>query len=131
MKRIATLGAVILVSAMGGPVRGATQYGYWVTQLGVICPNTNTWVEAINSAGQAVGYAPTSSGSYHAFLYSNGSMADLGALSAFPTSYAYGINDNGLVVGSSISAGGVTDAFLYNNGTMAEPGGRARPTGSI
>ena len=122
MKRIAAIGAVILVSAMGGPVCGGSPYDYWVTDLGVLCPSTNTWVEAMNSAGQVVGYAPTSSGSYHAFLYSNGSMADLGTLSGFPTSYAYGVNDNGLVVGGSISAGGVTDAFLYNNGTMTNLG---------
>jgi probable HAF family extracellular repeat protein len=36
----------------------------------------------INAKGQVVGYAENSSGSYHAFLYDNGMMADLNDLVA-------------------------------------------------
>ena len=112
----------MLALIVGGPVRGATQYDYWVTDLGVLYGNTTSWGDALNNSGQVVGYAPSSTGSYHAFLYSGGSMADLGTLSGFPSSYAYGINDNGLVVGGLISAAGASNAFLDSNGTMTSLG---------
>ncbi len=52
---------------------------------------------AINNAGQVVGGGYTSSGEYHAFLYSGGVMEDLGTLGRWGE--AYGINASGQVVG--------------------------------
>ena len=44
----------------------------------------------------------TADAAYHAFLYGNGTMTDLGTLGAgTPDSYAYGISDNGSIVGES------------------------------
>ena len=122
MRRVVGFGVVILLSIIAGAACGATQYEYFVTDLGDLYGNTGSWGQAINTGGQVVGYAPISSGSYHAFLYSNGSMADLGTITGFSNSYAYGINDSGQVVGSLISAGGATDAFLDSNGTMTNLG---------
>jgi probable HAF family extracellular repeat protein len=76
----------------------------------------------INDAGQVVGISYTSSGSFRAFLYTNGVMQDLGGLD--PTniySSAYGINNAGQVVGRSFSNFGpngvIYHAFLWNSST--------------
>ena len=61
---------------------------------------------------------------YHAFLYSNGNMQDLGDLDG-GGSKAYAINAAGQVVGGSwvaIAAGGATHAFLDSNGSMSDLG---------
>ena len=62
--------------------------------------------------------------SAHAFLYSGGSMQDLGTLPGGTTSYAYGINDNGQVVGYADveygDYGSGDHAFLYSDGVMQD-----------
>ncbi len=77
--------------------------------------------EGINSLGQVVGYSKTASGEDHAFLYSNGTMTDLGSLAS--SSYAFGINDSGTVVGyNSDDATGKSIAFEYSDGVMTSLG---------
>jgi probable HAF family extracellular repeat protein len=81
---------------------------------------------AVNSTGQITGYAKTRpSDSYvtltHAFLYSGGSMVDLGTLGG-GISNAYAIGKNGHVVGSSYNSAGYVHAFLWNNGRMQDLG---------
>ena len=67
----------------------------------------------INASGQVVGQAYTGADwSYNAFLYSNGTMTDLGP------GTARGINDSGQVVGEGDNG----HAFLYTNGTMTDLG---------
>ena len=83
--------------------------------------------------------ASTLDGPSHAFLYSGGTMADLGTLGG-SNSLACAINAAGLVVGYSSVAGDVTsDAFVYSDGRMADlndlidpaSGWRLYPTGSV
>lgn len=85
---------------------------------------------AINSSGQIVGYSYTSdfynsaNSSYapHAFLYSAGSMTDLGTLGGV-TSIANAINDSGQIVGGSNILGDTSlYAFLYSGGSMTNLG---------
>ena len=63
----------------------------------------------INDNGQVVGNAFTASAS-QAFLYSNGTMTDLGTLGG-SNSNAFGINDDGQVVGDSDIASGAERRF--------------------
>lgn len=72
---------------------------------------------AVNDAGDVVGYASTSSGDTHGFLYSGGVMRDLGALGG-NYSAAYGINNAGQVVGVySMTTMSPTQSFMYDAGT--------------
>ncbi len=75
---------------------------------------------AINNSGQVVGYSElTNNLVFHAFLYANGKMSDLGALSGLPLSEATSINAQGQIVGFASSAdGSISNAFLYSNGIM-------------
>jgi probable HAF family extracellular repeat protein len=77
----------------------------------------------INAAGQIVGYAddPTS-GSGHAFLYTNGVMTDIGTLGG-DSAQATGINDKGQIVGYSYTVDDIAwHAFLYSGGSMQDLG---------
>jgi probable HAF family extracellular repeat protein len=71
---------------------------------------------AINDSGQVAGELGS-----HAFLYSTGSMTDLGTLGG-STSVGYGINASGSVVGVASTAGGANHAFLYSSGVMQDLG---------
>jgi len=72
---------------------------------------------AINESGQVVGFSYLPNGEWHAFLYGNGIMRDLGCPSSEGGacySYAIDINDYGQIVGGS----SYDRAFLYSSGTM-------------
>ena len=77
---------------------------------------------AINATGQVAGCCSTVDAD-HAFVYSDGTLTDLGALSGYPNSEACAINAAGMVVGDSNDPnGGGLHAFLWNNGTMSDLG---------
>ena len=67
----------------------------------------------INSAGQVVGFSDNGSSQQKAFLWSNGTMTEIGALPGDSSSRADHINDAGFVVGASEGSGGVR-AFLWS-----------------
>jgi probable HAF family extracellular repeat protein len=75
----------------------------------------------INNAGQVSGYSQTATRD-HAFLYSGGTMLDIGALLAGSKhSYGYGINDAGHVAGTAYNNSYSTSAaFFYNGSTAVE-----------
>jgi probable HAF family extracellular repeat protein len=73
---------------------------YAVTPLGSL-GGIFSHAGAVNNVGQIVGNARTSAGLYHAFLYANGTMTDLGTLPGGANSAAEGINLSGQVVGNS------------------------------
>ena len=83
-----------------------------MTDLGTLGGNDSSAFD-INNSEQIVGFAKTSSGLYHAFLYQDSVMHDLGLIDG-DQNYAYGINDLGQIVGHS----NTPNAFLYSNGTM-------------
>src|SRR5215207_8726364 len=95
--------------ACATPVRAER---YTVTDLGTLGGNASQAL-AINDSGQVVGWAITTAGSVHAFLYANGAMKDIGAFTA------RGINDAGQVVGyKGGSRGAPSQAFMYANGKV-------------
>ncbi len=74
---------------------------YSVTDLGALTGPTGTsQANGINNNGQIVG-SSTTSGAYHAFSYSGGTMTDLGTLTGTAYSPAHGINNQGQIVGVS------------------------------
>jgi probable HAF family extracellular repeat protein len=85
---------------------------YAVTDLGTL-GGSFADPSDLNQAGQVVGFANTSDGFNHAFLWDNGTMIDLGTLGG-SHSFAYGINDLGQVVGRQWDASsGVYQAYLW------------------
>src|SRR5215208_4313666 len=58
-----------------------TEPSYTVEDLGsLVGPEGYSVARGINAAGQVVGYSRAANGYYHAFLYENGQMTDLGML---------------------------------------------------
>lgn len=82
---------------------------------------------AVNNAGQATGYSdvPAPKGAVqHAFIYSNGSMVDIGkSLSVSVNSFGYGINSLGHIAGTGYDANySAPRALFYNGTTMTDLG---------
>ena len=126
-----TVSVVVYVNNISAvPMVVASQSGiptsYTITDLGT--PNNLDGYATphdINNNGQMVGdFYNTSTKKRHAFLYSNGTFIDIGALLGDDLdSYANGINNNGQVVGYYWSSDGTqsqSHAFLYNNGAVSD-----------
>jgi probable HAF family extracellular repeat protein len=73
----------------------------------------------INNSGDVVGKSQTESGEFHGFIYSSGSLTDIGVLAGGGQSFAYGINNRRDVVGAADS-GGTLHAVLYQNGVLID-----------
>ena len=109
--------------------RATLWYRDFVFDLGVLPNGSSSVATGINNFGQIVGYSNTTAGPLsatpvHAFLWSLGSIQDLGVLNpGDESSRATGINDAGQVVGSSCKpVPPLTEpaclAFVYRNGKL-------------
>jgi probable HAF family extracellular repeat protein len=126
MRRLLVLVSALPFLSANGDVWGQIQYN--VTDLGTL-GGTVSCASGINNSGQVVGYAYTSEGDYHAFLYDRGEMIDLGTFGG-PNSTASAINDSGQVVGYANTVGSsplppplnqpYSHAFLYSGGKMLD-----------
>ncbi len=109
-KRPASLATMVALSwalcsvAAGQPSHRFRATGAVVTDVGSIGSPQSAALD-INDAGQVVGWATTMTGVQHAFLFSNGSMTDIGAGFGPFANVANGINSSGAVVGT------LTDQF--------------------
>jgi probable HAF family extracellular repeat protein len=116
---------MILVSVLLEVCSLATAQTYTVTDLGVLPGDSASEGLAVNSSGEVVGCSDTStsgfpcSGSFpgHAFLWSGGTMQDLGVLNGGDFSIAYAISDSGEVTGQSTDSAGDTLPFRWTQST--------------
>jgi probable HAF family extracellular repeat protein len=65
---------------------------------------TESYGNALNDSGVAVGGAMTGDGQLHAFQYGSGTMVDLGTLPGGTWSTAYAVNNLGVIAGTSDAA---------------------------
>jgi probable HAF family extracellular repeat protein len=89
-------------TAAAGRPSGA---GITMTDLGTL---GGRWSAAygINESGVIVGGSTTASGVAHAFVWSNGTMADLGSAAPGSSSVAHDINEAGVIVGTVVGTNG-------------------------
>ena len=109
--------------SLRAPIRAFIYSNGVMTDLGVLEGGRGSQGSRINNRGEVTGGAdlPPIFG-FHAFLYRDGQMLDLGHLGG-GTSVGYDINDRGQVVGESGSAAdGRPHAFLYSDGEMRDLG---------
>lgn len=109
------------------PVTAVAQASYSVVRLGALGGKTGEASDMLD--GRIVGFAERADGRFHAFLWENGSMWDLGALPnpILTNSQALVINSAKQIVGFSlahdVAGGGSADhGFLWQNGTMLDLG---------
>jgi len=99
---------------------------YTVSDIGTLGGRIDGY--AINNRGEVTGSAGTSPmNSFHAFLYADGYIRDLGSLGAIDyrnefSSVGMAINDSGQVAGTSRTADGSYHAYLYTGGAMVDLG---------
>jgi probable HAF family extracellular repeat protein len=114
-----SLSAVALLGFPTFRTTAAQNSMYSITDLGTLPGGNYSYPTGINPSGHVVGLATTSSGAFHAFLWQNGAMTDLGTLGGF-SSIASDINNTGQVAGISDTVGDGPHLFLYSNGIMQD-----------
>lgn len=80
-----------------------------------------SFVFALNDAGQLAGAAEDLSRHLHAFLYDDGAMKDLGTLGG-DVSQAYSMNESGWVTGFALTKAGDSHAFVFDGKMMRDLG---------
>jgi probable HAF family extracellular repeat protein len=134
-------------TAVAAPAAAATTYT--ITDLGSLGLGTSDG-SAINATGQVTGTSylstlvPTPScppvygntkktcveHPWHAFVYSNGQMTDLGTVGGGDFSAGSAVNLSGQVAGGSATRNGGSDAFFWNGQKMIDLGQQAPLNGS-
>lgn len=120
-KRVAIFHSIGILSVLLLSTPGlVAEVRYYLTDLGTLAGDTYSQANGINNYGQVVGQS-FASGQSHAFLYSGGSLTDLGTLGG--RSSAYSINNDGQVAGWSYPAGSsYSRAVVFSGGLVQDPG---------
>ncbi len=111
--------ALAVVIGHNGPARASNAALYSITSI--TFPNYPFGTGegfGINDAGQMVGEAQNASG-LHAFVYSAGSLTDLGTLGG-ADSQAFAINSTGQIAGDAMLNSGLHHPFTDNGSTMTD-----------
>jgi len=109
--------AVVVVLIGVGRAVGDVGQTYNIIDLGTLgLQPSSRYGYAVNESGEVVGMEILHEGAErHAFLYAQGTMADLGTLGGLHAR-AEGIDNSGRVVGWSDTAGAQSHAFLWEQG---------------
>ncbi len=96
-----------------------------VTSLGSL-GGGQTYPTAINNKGQIVGGSLTDAEDWHAFIWQDGAMTDLGTAPGDNHSFAFAVNDKGQVAGVSALLGvnlfNIDHAVVWRDGQMTDVG---------
>jgi len=91
-----------------------------VTDLGTLSGGQHSDANDINDAGTIVGWSRVATGTHHAFVYSGGSMTNIGAAYGWNTaSEARAINNSNVAVGYYVGAFGF-QAFRWTTGGVLD-----------
>lgn len=95
-------GTAMVVCGLLAAGRMATaQTPYAIIDLGVLPGDLSSAAYGVNDLGQVVGISQSAGGATHGFLYTGGSMTDIGSLGG--DTYANAINAGGNIAGSSFN----------------------------
>lgn len=106
------ISVTLAVALLSGVCIRPAQAQYTLIDLGT--SGLSSQAGGINASGQVIGYALNSSYSYHAVIWQNGGMQDLGTLGG-SYSFGLGINDNGQAVGNAETADFFSHAFVWSS----------------
>jgi probable HAF family extracellular repeat protein len=99
------------------------QSGSGMQYLQLLAGESGCAAQGINNSGQVVGEVWDSNSNWHAFVYSNGTMADLNTLTdtnlGLTLREASAINDSGQIVGYGTDSAGHYHAFLLTPSSRA------------
>src|SRR5262249_16429787 len=117
--------AAIPALASAQTARAQAPLTYALTDLGTIEGGTFSAVGSLNGAGTVTGQVevitPEFSLEFHAFIYSRGTMVDIGRLPDEEIAAGVSINSRGQIAGYG-AGGPCSRAFLYTNGAMLDLG---------
>jgi probable HAF family extracellular repeat protein len=117
-KKLKKLAAGLAVAVMG--LLPMQAKAWTVTDLGDLGMSGFGYPMSINNSGQITGQSRTAGGDWHAFLYSGGTMTDIGTLGG-NLSQGRSINEAGTVAGLSYCSGSIPQhPFTYAGGTMTD-----------
>nr|WP_166870313.1 FxDxF family PEP-CTERM protein [Massilia mucilaginosa] len=108
-------GTTTRLGALGSYYTSLTTFAYGVNDAGTVVGESRT---NIRLPGGEPGYPRFEN---HAFIYTNGTMRDLGTLGGTASSAA-AINNGGTIVGTAQNASRDNRAFIYQNGRMSDLG---------
>jgi probable HAF family extracellular repeat protein len=111
-----------VIGRSSSPDEGEAPFVYDNGVMNALKIGNSAVAHAINDAGSVTGELFATPGQFHAFLYRNGTVTDLGTLGG-SQSFGNAINREDHVTGTADKAnGGPRDAFLYAGGTITDLG---------
>jgi probable HAF family extracellular repeat protein len=115
-------GAVVMAALAAAPAQAAALEPAVLPALS----GGTAFAAGVNSAGVIVGSSTTAVGSFHAVVWRNGRVEDLGTLTGdeFASSEAYAIDDQGRIVGQSLGADNRYHAVIWQEVTTPRKGRR-------
>lgn len=87
-----------------------------LTELGTFGGDESTAFD-VNNRGQVLGVSRTADNDIHGFVFTAGTMLDIG-----PVAFASAINNRGQVAGGSFTPAGSLEAFIWTNGSRTHLG---------